>query len=519
MDTKEDKDLPNNDIDNINVYLHGNNYINANNLNVEGPYKKCIMDNGADTSVIGKGWTIVAYTSRKANVVGFDKNAAVKRGLPIVSAITAVDLEDQTILIRIHEAVMNDASHHSLLSEFQVRECVYNLDSVWKKHGGSQTLSIKEDVIIPLQLKNCMMIFNHRNPSEEEIKTLTIHDITKDEVWNPKHYIEDPQDTFYDANSSDDDDEEDRTTQRISSLKKTDKEVFGHAVHLDIDKSKGIFIRDKELNTFLSQLPMKELINQDDIKANFFGQLPDVEEEPDIPPHLHRAVPQPIDYEQLAPHFAYQTAEIIRQTLKRTTQLAKTIIRQPLRRHFKSRFQMLRKKRLNEIISTDTYFSSIRSIEGYTCAQAFYGCTSRTIHVYGMRTESEFPEIYRDFIRERGAPHTLRRDNAQSEKSEAIMEINRENCIKDEFTEPHHPHQNPVEGGAIKYLKSKSKTLMDRTNTPPNLWFLCNKYIADVHNVTANPNNNWLVPNQVSGGIHQIFHTFYNSHGCNLSFT
>ena len=79
------------------------------------------------------------------------------------------------------------------------------------------------------------------------------------------------------------------------------------------------------------------------------------------------------------------------------------------------------------------------ALEGYTCAQAFYGCTSRTIHVYGMRTESEVPEIYRDFIRERVAPNTLRRDNAQSEKPEAVMDINRKNCIKHEFTEQHHP--------------------------------------------------------------------------------
>ena len=200
METEEDKDLANKDIDNINVYLHGNNYINANNLNVEGPYKKCIMDNGVDTSVIGQGWTVVAYTSRKANVVGFDKNAAVKRGLPIVSAVTAVDLEDQTILIRIHEAVMNDASHHSLLSEFQVRECVYNLDSVWKKHGGSQTLSIKEDVIIPLQLKNCIMTFNHREPTEEAIKNLPLYDVTRKGTWNPKSYSDEYQQENHNSN-------------------------------------------------------------------------------------------------------------------------------------------------------------------------------------------------------------------------------------------------------------------------------------------------------------------------------
>jgi hypothetical protein len=32
---------------------------------------------------------------------------------------------------------------------------------------------------------------------------------------------------------------------------------------------------------------------------------------------------------------------------------------------------MLRHKRLNEVIATDTYFANEKSIEGYNCAQVF----------------------------------------------------------------------------------------------------------------------------------------------------
>ena len=109
---------------------------------------------------------------------------------------------------------------------------------------------------------------------------------------------------------------------------------------------------------------------------------------------------------------------------------------------------MLGRKRLNEVVSIDTYFSSTRSIEGYNCAQAFYGCTSRFIEVYGMKTESEFVDTYKDFLRDRGIPHTLRRDNAKSEDSGPVKDINRDLVIRDEFTEPHHPQQNPVEGAS-----------------------------------------------------------------------
>jgi hypothetical protein len=57
--------------------------------------------------------------------------------------------------------------------------------------------------------------------------------------------------------------------------------------------------------------------------------------------------------------------------LRETTQLAKSTIHYHMRRHLKSRFQMLRHKRLTEVISTDTYFANEKSIEDYHCAQVF----------------------------------------------------------------------------------------------------------------------------------------------------
>ena len=115
---------------------------------------------------------------------------------------------------------------------------------------------------------------------------------------------------------------------------------------------------------------------------------------------------------------------------------------------------MLRLPQLNEVVSTDPIFAKVRSIEGCWMAQMFFGCGSKFIAVHGMKTESDFPDIYKDFLKQKGIPHTLRRDNAKSENSQAVKEINRECLIRDQFTEPNHPQQNPVEGQAIKFLKS-----------------------------------------------------------------
>ena len=117
---------------------------------------------------------------------------------------------------------------------------------------------------------------------------------------------------------------------------------------------------------------------------------------------------------------------------------------------------MLRRPRLNKVVSTDTIFSNTKSIEGHWCAQVFHGCTSKFIEVHGMKTKSEFPEVHKDFLRERGIPHTLQKDNAKSKNSAAVKEIHQELVIRDEETEPHHPQQNPVERGhQIPQIKSQ----------------------------------------------------------------
>ena len=214
---------------------------------------------------------------------------------------------------------------------------------------------------------------------------------------------------------------------------------------------------------------------------------------------IHRAVPAKVNYDKMAPYFLYRSKEVIKKTLENTTQMAKAVINSPLRRHLKSRFLMLRHRRLNEVIATDTYFSSTKSIEGYWCSQVFVGLTSRRITVIGMKTESEFPDAYQDFMRKRGIPHTLRRDNAKSEMSEKVLNLHRDFVIADEYTEPHSPWQNPAEGGGVRFLKAHAEVLMNRSGCPDYLWYLCHEYICAVHECCANEHLNWETPIQKSG--------------------
>jgi hypothetical protein len=89
-------------------------------------------------------------------------------------------------------------------------------------------------------------------------------------------------------------------------------------------------------------------------------------------PHYRKALPSKIDYERLSPYFAFRPYDVMQHTLRQTTQLAKSIVHYPMQCPLKSQFQMLRHKWLNEVIATDTYFSSTKSIEDFYCAQVFF---------------------------------------------------------------------------------------------------------------------------------------------------
>jgi hypothetical protein len=124
--------------------------------------------------------------------------------------------------------------------------------------------------------------------------------------------------------------------------------------------------------------------------------------------------------------------------------------------------------------------------------------TSKMLYVAGMKTESEFSDVYLDFIRKCGIPSALQRDNALSEMNQRVKDIHRDLIIADQWTEQHSHWQNHAELNVVKYLKSHAQVLLARTGAPDNLWFLAKDYLAHVHNLSANRQLNWKIPEQVS---------------------
>jgi hypothetical protein len=126
--------------------------------------------------------------------------------------------------------------------------------------------------------------------------------------------------------------------------------------------------------------------------------------------------------------------------------------------------------------------------------------TSKTLYVAGMKTESEFADVYLDFIRKYAIPSALRRDNAKSEMIQLVKDIHRDLIIADQWTEPHSPWKNLAELNGVKYLKLHAQVFLDRTGAPDNLWFVAQDYLSRFHNLSTNRQLNWKIPEQVSKG-------------------
>jgi hypothetical protein len=52
--------------------------------------------------------------------------------------------------------------------------------------------------------------------------------------------------------------------------------------------------------------------------------------------------------------------------------------------------------------------------------------TSKLLYDVGMKTESEFADVYLDFIRKYGIPSAIQRDDMKSEMSQRVKDIHRD---------------------------------------------------------------------------------------------
>ena len=161
------------------------------------------IDSGADSSVIGKGWYIEHHVMgpdgkpKHANLIGFNKHLS-KRGLPVVCALAIVEVGTTKHLLRIHQAVYNEKADLTLLSDFQIKENGWIIDSTSRRHKsynpdgqGHQQMQNDDGVIIPFSVRSCLMTFRIRSPTDAEMETMIPVDLTSEAPWDPTLHVDD----------------------------------------------------------------------------------------------------------------------------------------------------------------------------------------------------------------------------------------------------------------------------------------------------------------------------------------
>ena len=171
------------------------------------------------------------------------------------------------------------------------------------------------------------------------------------------------------------------------------------------------------------------------------------------------------NYEQLQPKLAWKPIEVIKRTLEATTQWGKQVIKYPMQKHHVSRFPWANRRRLREEVAMDTIFMKQPGIGGYTCGQLYIGLMSRMLNFYPLKNKNGTSQLqaYQDFVHYEGVPTALHRDAAPEQKCQAITDLNREMQVKDTWSEPDHPNENPAEALGVNPLKRGVQILMNRT--------------------------------------------------------
>ena len=297
-------------------------------------------------------------------------------------------------MLEANEAILMTENHSSLMSTFQVREFGHTIDDVARRHGGTQSIEA-DGITIPLAIKKGLFTMKVRPPTAEEKDDCLRIVLTSDQIWEPDQFNDD-DDAIVCADLN-----------KTSVTTSVENEEFSYAHIVDNDMS--------DVSPYLERVTSANT-NQTQVA--------------------------PVNYKKYQAKLGWLPLNVIKKTFLNTTNLAKKILRLPLRRHFKSRFPQLNRNRLQETYSTDTFFSSVDGIGGVSCTQIFCGEKSLFTKAYAMTTESQGPTMLEQFIAEVGAPYRMHSDNSQMQTSDAWRSILRKYNIEFSTTEPKHPHQN-----------------------------------------------------------------------------
>jgi hypothetical protein len=194
-----------------------------------------------------------------------------------------------------------------------------------------------------------------------------------------------------------------------------------------------------------------------------------------------------LDPRELQRRFGGVSLDIVSNTLKCTTQHAFRAGEMHLSRRYKTNIQQLRYRRLRDTWYSDTFKSSVKSMNGNQYSQIFTNGKGWE-HNHPMKLKSEAPIALQKAFKEFGLPEIMVTDRAPELTEGEWGKIIKDHHVTPRTTETASPWQNRAEG-SIREHKKATRRHMNRSRTPKPLWDYCSVYTSRVRSMLALPNN------------------------------
>ena len=419
--------------------------------------------------------------------------------LPIQQAAGLTDAIGEGPIILIMSQYAGYGKGRTIHSKGQLQHYGALVDDTSRKNGGGQCIITSEGYIIPLHIRNGLPYFDMRPPTDHELETLPHVFLTSDSPWDPSVLDEE----YFDSAPTIKDETLEEVTLRRDNrdYRVDDCGDVRHSEAYDIVYSEAldVFYEAPETAATNGELTWNGIY--DPVNDSMMSTLPNGSEVPmtsvERAAHSMSAMPHRIrrskpDLDVLKPYFGWASNDRIKTMLEKTTQFYRAAVHYPFRRHFKSRFPAANVPRLTEWVATDTFFSDTAAHDdgvpghgGCKMIQLYTGMTSEFIRIFPMKSEEQVAETLEELIRKVGAPKGLKSDNAKSEMSRKVKDIQRMYCIDDMQSEPGYQHQNYAER-RIQDLKRMMNNVMDRVGCDAKYWLLCAIFVAMLMNVLPN---------------------------------
>lgn len=404
------------------------------------------IDSHADTSCVNKHAYIEhVVEGMTVDAIPFDDSLGKAEGLSIVHAIYAIDdpTTFTTYLIRICNAIYIPYMKQGLLCPNQAREFGTIIDDVPVEldHDGRSTFSIiapnHDETQFPLQRFGPTAFLQVRRPTDEELDTLKVIDLTEEEDWNPYPFGE----------TSD--------NYRIDSVQAILHHVEGSddpiADHLLLDHLPE---RMRHINALRTGKPKDRL----------------------TPEYLANIWNCGID-----------TA---RKTIEATTCKHYRNIQKGITRRFRPSRNFMRYRQIafpaGEFF-TDTFSAKVKSIRGYGYSQV-YGNKFGYLKAYPMarHNKRDVGDTLSVFIQDVGIPQKLHTDNAPEMvgRRTPFFKRARKEGIDLTSIEPERPDENYGET-LVKMVKIGTAQMMIKKKVPMRLWCYGMEYYCDRHSITV----------------------------------